>query len=163
MISKVIPDYAKSFKKEYLFLLHVNDKIKYFIDNIKEATCGLFNNPKVHELKKIIEDFYHEIITSNFKELRNFEIKSDDILNLVTFKKILNDFIRITNYRRIYYQNFVNPFPGFENIYHDFELFCSKFKINYEDNEYLKCFDIDDIDDLGDIDIDFNKDFYIYI
>ena len=27
----------------------------------------------------------------------------------------------------------------------------------------LKCFDIDDIDDLGDIDIDFNKDFYIYI
>ena len=42
MISKVIPDYAKDFKKEYLFLLRVNDKIKYFIDNIKEATFGLF-------------------------------------------------------------------------------------------------------------------------
>ena len=151
MISKVIPDYAKNFKKEYLFLLRVNDKIKYFIDNIKEATYGLFNNPKVDELKKLIEDFYLEINTSNFKDLRNFEIKSDDIINLVTFKKILNDFIRITNYRRVYYQNFVTPFPGLENIYYDFELFCSKFKINYEDNEYLKCID----------DFDFDFDCYI--
>ena len=98
MISKVIPVYAKNFKKEYLFVLRVNDKIKYFIDNIKEATCGLFN------------------------------------------------FIRIINYRRRYYQNFVNPFPGFENIYYDFELFCSKFKINYEDYEYLKCNDDFDFD-----------------
>ena len=87
MISKVIPDYAKDFKKEHLFVLRVNDKIKYFIDNIKEATCGLFNNPKVDEIKKIIEIFYYEINTSNFKDLRNFEIKSDDILNLVEFKK----------------------------------------------------------------------------
>ena len=45
MISKVIPVYAKNFKKEYLFRLRVNDKIKYFIDNIKEATFGLFNSP----------------------------------------------------------------------------------------------------------------------
>ena len=114
MISKVIPDYAKDFKKEYLFVLRVNDKIKYFIDNIKEATCGLFNNHKVDEIKKLIEKFYYEINTSNFKDLRNFEIKSDDILNLVEFKKILNDFIRIINYRRIYHKNFVIPFPGFE-------------------------------------------------
>ena len=146
MISKVIPVYAKNFKKEYLFLLRVNDKTKYFIDNMKEVTFGLFNSPKVDELKKLIEEFYYEINTSNFKDLRNFEIKSDDILNLVEFKKILNDFIRIINYRRRYYQDFVNPFPGFENIYYDFELFFSKFKINYEDNEYLKCTDDFDFD-----------------
>ena len=153
MISKVIPGYAKDFKKEHLFVLRVNFKIKYFIDNIKEATCGLFNNPKVDEIKKSIEKFYYQINTSNFKDLRNFEIKSDDILNLVEFKKILNDFIRIINYRRRYYQNFVNPFPGFENIYHDFELFCCKFKINYEDYEYLKCIDYYDFDYY---DFDFN-------
>ena len=152
MISKVIPDYAKDFKKEYLFLLRVNDKTKYFIDNMKEVTFGLFNSPKVDELKKLIEDFYNEINTGNFKDLRNFEIKSDDIYNLVEFKKILNDFIRIINYRREYYQNFVIPFPGFENIYSDFELFCSKFKINYGDNEHLKCIDEFDFDDFDDFD-----------
>ena len=152
MISKVIPDYAKGFKKEYLFLLHINDKTKYFFDNMKEVTFGLFNSPKVDELKKLIEDFYYEINTSNFKDLRNFEIKSDDIINLVTFKRIIN-------YRRRYHQNFVIPFPGFENIYHDFELFCSKFKINYEDNEYLKCIDNFDFDDF-DFD-DFVFDIYI--
>ena len=156
MISKVIPVYAKKFKKEYLFLLRVNDKTKYFIDNMKEVTFGLFNSPKVDELKKLIEEFYFEINMGNFKDLRNFEIKSDDIYNLVEFKINLNDFIRIIKYRRRYYQNFVIPFPGFENIYHDFELFCSKFKINYEDNEHLKC--IDDFDfDNNDIDFDFNS------
>ena len=155
MISKVIPDYAKDFKKEYLFLLRVNDKIKYFIDNIKEATFGLFNSPKVDELKNLFEEFYQEINTGNFKDLMDlidFEIKSDDILNLVQFKKILNDFIRIINYRRIYHKNFVIPFPGFENIYGDFKIFCSKFEINYEGNEDLKCINDYDFDDFDDCD-----------
>ena len=146
MISKVIPDYAKEYKKEYLFPLHINDKTKYFIDNMKEVTFGLFNSPKVDELKKLIEEFYFEINMGNFKDLRNFEIKSDDIYNLVEFKINLNDFIRIIKYRRRYYQNFVIPFPGFENIYHDFEIFCSKFKINYGDNKHLKCIDDFDFD-----------------
>ena len=85
MISKVIPDYAKNFKKEYLFLLRVNDKIKYFIDNMKEVTFGLFNSPKVDELKKLFEEFYQEINTGNFKDLIDFEIKSEDILNFKKF------------------------------------------------------------------------------
>ena len=79
MFSKVIPGYAKDFKKEYLFLLHVNDKIKYFIDNIKEASYGLFNNPKVDELKNLFEEFYQKTNTCNFKDLSDFEFKSDDI------------------------------------------------------------------------------------
>ena len=159
MISKVIPDYAKDFKKEYLFILRINDKTKYFIDNMKEVTFGLFNSPKADELKKIIDEFYFEINTGNFKDyknLRNFEIKSDDIYNLVVFKKIFNDFRRIINYRRRYHQNFDNPFPGFENIYHEIELFCSKFKIKYEDNEYLKCIDNFDFDNF---DFDFDENY----
>ena len=142
MISKVIPDYAKNFKKEYLLFLRINDKTKYFIDNMKEVTFGLFNSPKVDELKKIIEEFYYEINIGNFK------IKTSDIIDLVTFKKILNDLIRIFNYRRRCYQNFNCPFPGLENIYFDFDLFCSKFKIDYEDYDYLKCKGVFDFDDL---------------
>ena len=157
MISKVIPDYAKNFKKEYLFLLRVNDKTKYFIDNMKEVTFGLFNSPKVDELKKLFEEFYQGINTGNFKDLIDFEIKSEDILNLATLKKILNDFIRIINYRRIHHKNLVIPFPVFENIYSDFELFCSKFEINYKENEYLKCIDDYDFDDFDDFDCDFNN------
>ena len=86
MINKVIPDYAKNFKKEYLLFLHINDKTKYFIDNMKEVTFGLFNSPKVDELKKIIkEEFHYEINIGNFKDLKNFKIKTSDIIDLVTF------------------------------------------------------------------------------
>ena len=49
MISKVIPDYAKDCKNEYLFILGINNEFKYFLDNIDEATCGLF---KILELIK---------------------------------------------------------------------------------------------------------------
>ena len=43
MISKVIPDYAKDYKNEYLFILGINNEFKYFLDNIDEATCGLLD------------------------------------------------------------------------------------------------------------------------
>ena len=44
MFIKNIPDYAKDFKNEYLFIIGINNEFKYFLDNIKEATHGLFEN-----------------------------------------------------------------------------------------------------------------------
>ena len=56
---------------------------------------------------------------------------------------------------------FLNPYPGFKNIYDDFELFFSKFKIKYEEGTSFWDYcdysdsdgdDIDDNDDLEDND-----------
>ena len=49
-------------------------------------------------------------------------------------KKIFYDFNRFIKYKKDD-QNFINPYPGFENIYDYFELFTSKFKIKYETND----------------------------
>ena len=94
MLSKVIPVYAKEFKNEYLLILRINDELKYFIDNINEATRGLFNNPKVDKIRKNIKRFIIEQNTSNF------EIKSSDIKNLIKIKNIFNDFNRLINYKK---------------------------------------------------------------
>ena len=71
-----------------------------------------------------------------FKDLSNFEIKSSDVKNLIKIKKIFNDFNQLIKYKKDCYcgdeQKFIIPYPGFKNIYYDFELFCSKFKIKYE-------------------------------
>ena len=72
----------------------------------------------------------------HFKDVSNFEIKSSDIKNLIKIKKNFNDFNRLIEYKKDCYdgdeQNFIVPYPGFRNIYDDFVLFCSKFKIKYE-------------------------------
>ena len=136
MISKVIPDYAKDFKNEYLFILGINNEFKYFLDNMNEATRGLFENFRVDKIKKFIKLFLAYQNLGQFKDVSNFEIKSSDIKNLIKIKKNFNDFNRLIEYKKDCYdgdeQNFIVPYPGFRNIYDDFELFCSKFKIKYE-------------------------------
>ena len=64
MISKVIPDYAKDFKNEYLFILGINNEFNYFLDNMNEATNGLFNNFRVDKIKKI---YWKIFVISKFR------------------------------------------------------------------------------------------------
>ena len=52
MFTKDIPDYAKDFKDEYLFILGINNEFKYFLDDMNEATRGLFENFRVDKIKK---------------------------------------------------------------------------------------------------------------
>ena len=57
MISKVIPNYAKDFKNEYLFILGINNEFKYFLDNMNEATRELFENFRVDKIKNLLNYF----------------------------------------------------------------------------------------------------------
>ena len=136
MLIKNTPDYAKDFKNEYLFIIGINNEFKYFLDNMNEATRGLFENLRVDKIKKFISKFLLYQNSGYFKDLSNFEINSSDIKNLIRIKKNFNDFNNLINQRKDCYdgdeQNFVDPYPGFINIYDDFVLFCSKFKIKYE-------------------------------
>ena len=67
-------------------------------------------------------------------DVSNFEI---DVKNLIKIKKHFHNFNQYIQFCKDCYdeddQIFVDPYPGFKNIYDDFELFCSKFKIKYEE------------------------------
>ena len=47
-----IPEYARDFKNEYLFIRGINKEFKYFFDNINEATRGLFEIHRFDKIKK---------------------------------------------------------------------------------------------------------------
>ena len=49
-----IPEYARDFKNEYLFIRGINKEFKYFVDNINEAYRGLFENHRFDKIKKIV-------------------------------------------------------------------------------------------------------------
>ena len=70
-------------------------------------------------------------------DVSNFEIKSSDVDYLIKIKKNFINFNQYIEFCKDCWddddQIFIDPYPGLKNIYNDYELFCSKFKIKYED------------------------------
>ena len=131
-----IPEYARDYKKEYLFIIGINKEIKYFVDNINEATTGLFENHRVDRIKYFIKRFLKGQERDKLKDTNNFEINNIDVKNLIKIKKNFFNFNQYINFCKYCYDDddapFINPYPGFKNIFDDFELFFSKFKIKYK-------------------------------
>ena len=65
------------------------------------------------------------------------EINNIDIDYLIKIKKNFLNFNQYINFCKYCFDEddglFIDPYPGFKNIYEDFELFFSKFKIKYEE------------------------------
>ena len=155
-----IPEYARDYKNEYLFIIGLNKEFKYFVDRIDEASYGLFENHRVVRIKKFIKKFLLSQERGKFQDTSNFEISNIDIDNLIKIKKNFCNFNQYILFCEYCFDEedglFLDPYPGFKNIYYDFELFFSKFKIKYEEGSFWDyCTDSDsdgvDSDDLEDI------------
>ena len=81
--NNIIPEYVREFKNEYLFIRGINKEFKYFVDNINEATRGLFENHRVDKIKKIIKKFLLAQKLGYLNDVSNFEIKSSDVDYLI--------------------------------------------------------------------------------
>ena len=127
-----IPEYARDFKKEYLLIRGINKEIKYFVDKINDATTGLFENDRVDRIKYFIKRFLKGQERGKLQDTSNFEINNIDVDNLIKIKKNFLNFNQYINFCKSCFDEdepFIDPYPGFKNIYYDFELFFSKFKI----------------------------------
>ena len=115
-----IPEYAMEFKNEYLFIRGINKEFKYFVENINEATCGLFENHRVDKIKKFIKKFVLAQKLGYLNDVSNFEIKSSDVNYLIKIKKNFINFNQYIEFCKVCYdgddQIFIDPYPGFKNI-----------------------------------------------
>ena len=136
-INSKIPEYVREYKKEYLLIRGINKEFKYFVDNINEATRGLFENHRVVRIKYFIKRFLKGQERGKLQDTSNFEINNIDVDNLIKIKKNFLNFNQYINFCKSCFDDedasFIDPYPGFKNIYDDFELFFSKFKIKYEE------------------------------
>ena len=80
MSRKVIPDYAKDYKNEYLFIRGIDKQFKYFLDNIEKADQGVFQNNRVEIMEKNINRLEKAIKMGYFKDNSNLEIDGRDFL-----------------------------------------------------------------------------------
>ena len=80
MSRKVIPDYAKDYKNEYLFIRGIDKQFKHFLDNIEKADQGVFQNNRVEIIEKNINRLEKAIKMGYFKDNSNLEIDGRDFL-----------------------------------------------------------------------------------
>ena len=123
-------------KKNASEIVIKSQEFKYVVDNINEAARGLFENHRVDKIKKFMKIFLLAQKLGYLNDVSNIEIKSSDVDYLIKIKKNFINFNQYIEFCKDCYdddQIFIDPYPGLKNIYDDYELFCSKFKIKYED------------------------------
>ena len=146
-----IPEYVGQFRKEWLIIRGINKEFKYFIDNIDEATRGLFQNHRVARIKKFIKRFLLAQERGRLQDTNNFVLERDDVGNLIKIDKNFNNFCQYIMFFKDFYdeEDYINPYPGMDSIYEVFKIFFSKFKVKCEDR---RCFWDSDIDSDSDTD-----------
>ena len=136
-LTNKIPEYARDYKNEWLFIRGINKEFGYFVDNIDEARYGLFENTRVDTIKNYIKKFLLFQERGKLKDTSNFEISNFDVEKLIKIDHIFCNFNQYIIFTKCCFyeedEEFICPYLGFENIYDDFLLFFSKFKIKYEE------------------------------
>ena len=90
-----IPEYAKNYRKEYLFIRGINKEFKYLLNHINEATSGLFKSNRANRIKKLIKRFLLSQERGKLQDTSNFKICSDDVIYLI---KIEQKFLNFSQY-----------------------------------------------------------------
>ena len=84
MKSNKIPEYAKEYKREYLFIRGLNNEFRYFIKKLDDLNKGLFETNSTNRIKYYMKRFLRGQENGKFKDISNF-IFPDNILNNIIF------------------------------------------------------------------------------
>ena len=77
-----IPEYAKDFKKEWLYIRGINKDFVYLINKLDTLNHGLFESKTVVGIKNIMKRFLRAQEKGKLKNISNFILPSDITYNL---------------------------------------------------------------------------------
>ena len=129
MISKVIPNYAKNIKKEYIFIIDINKKSEILLKKIDEE--NVFNSP---QSKKLIIYFNKFLIfqeLGHFKDISNYYFENEDV-NFIVYleRKLEENMVLFFNPDSFKFdqEKYDNDYTGFKVFFESFEKFKDKIK-----------------------------------
>ena len=143
--TNLIPDYARDYKNEYLFIRGIDKTCAKFVKILDEKENEL-NSYQANKLMFYFHKFLKAQEIEYLNDISELEIKEKDV-----------NFIRSLELRLIYIKaiygdlniNEENNFPDFKKFYECFDKFNDKLNIEYSD-------DSDDSDDIDDSDVEYN-------
>ena len=133
MSCKVCPDYAKDYKKEFIFIKGIDNCFEYFLKNLNKATTGVFQSHRLEKIRLWLPRFdkFHPFNTQLNK------IDEEDVSCSVILLEQLAEFTDyyVTDeweFDIVEFCNYVDKdFPGWSNLVETIKLFHSKFIMVY--------------------------------
>ena len=129
MISKVIPNYAKNIKKEYIFIIDINKKCEKFLNKIDEE--NVFNSPQAKKLIIYFNKFLIFQELGHFKDISNYCFENEDV-NFIVYLEIkleenMDLFFNPDSFK-FEEEKYENDETGFKLFFESFEKFKDKIK-----------------------------------
>ena len=128
MISKVIPNYAKNIKKEYIFIIDINKKCEKFLNKIDEE--NVFNSPQAKKLIIYFNKFLIFQEFGHFKDISNYCFENEDVNFIVYLERKLEEkmdlFFNPVSLK--FEEKYDNDDTGFKLFFESFEKFKDKIK-----------------------------------
>ena len=119
-----IPEYARDFKNEYLFIRGINKEFQYFVDNLDDLNHGLFENHRVDRIKYFIKRFLKGQERGKLKDISNLMLPKYDFI-------FIEDF-----YFNIYYEFEFSDNPSYLEFYDLISKLYNKIKIKIVFSDY---------------------------
>ena len=82
-----IPEHAREYKKEYLFIRGLNKEFKYMINKLGDLNNGLFESNTVNRIKFIMKRFLRGQEKGKLKDISNLMLERKDVNNIVYINK----------------------------------------------------------------------------
>ena len=129
MISKVIPNYAKNIKKEYIFIIDINKKCEEFLNKMDEE--NVFNSPQAKNLIIYFNKFLIFQELGHFKDISNYCFENEDVNFIVYLERKLEEnmdlFFNPVSFK-FEEEKYENDETGFKLFFESFEKFRDKIK-----------------------------------
>ena len=92
MSRKVIPDYAKDFRNEWLFIIGINKECERFVKRL-DIEGEVFKSQKAYRLQSIFKRFLKAQELGYLKPNSEFYIKESDVNYINSLECQLNDYM----------------------------------------------------------------------
>ena len=152
-----IPEYAREYKKEYLFIIGLDKEFKYFKNKLDNLNKGLFESNISNRIKYNMKRFLRGQEKGKLKDISDLVLCKEDITNLI----FINEHFGYYKLRYDAFSKDKKPYPGFKEIYDIFKLFFNQIKYEVcdsdddeSDNEEYYNIILPDSDDDSDSDSD---------
>ena len=165
-LNNKIPEYARDYKKEYLYIRGLNKEFKYLINRLDDLNNGLFESNISNRLCYLIKRFLRGQEKGKLKDISNLMLQRDDVDNLIFineqfgYYKLRYDAFCDDSDDNDYYSDDDSddnggngeylvdgkPYPGFKEFYDIFKLFFNQIKYEGCDSDSDSDSDIEGFD-----------------
>ena len=133
--SDLVPDYAKDYKNEYLFLRGINQKCQKFLmllNNEEKVEGELFLCSTAKSLNLFFRRFYKAFELGYHKNLSDFYFKRTDLIFIQSLDNQIDDYLDFFHDPDSYefdYKAYENDESGLREFYQSFRKFMDLIKI----------------------------------